>query len=374
MIYLDNCATTLQKPPQVADAVKHAIEHLGNAGRSFYEPAMRAARMVGFARNEIAALTGVKNPLHVAFTSGATESLNLALYGLICPEDTVITTTLEHNSVLRPLYNIGCKLRFIECDSQGSLRLEQFVKLIDKNTRFLVCTHGSNLLGSITNAAYLYEICKQHGIAMILDVAQTLGSAKVCASMADVFCFTGHKSLMGPLGTGGIICEQELGFRPIKTGGTGTDSFAKHQGLGMPDVFEAGSSNAHSLAGLREGAAFVRGVGLEAIAEKERILTAQFLDAVLKIDNVQVYGATSVENRLPVVALNVGDLPAEDVALQLWEGWQIAIRAGSHCAPLVHGHFGTEHRGMVRFSFGWFNTQAEVQTTIEALCQIAKGN
>lgn len=372
MIYLDNGATALQKPPAVATAMAEAVQTLGNPGRSFYHAAMEAARTVYRARAQIARLAGMDNPLNVAFTSNATESLNLVINSLITPADGVITTVLEHNSVLRPLYRLGCPLSFLDCDEEGRLCLEELPGLLTPNTRFMVCCHGSNLLGTLADVAQIQAFCKEHGLTLILDVSQTMGCREVLAEMADVLCFTGHKALMGPQGTGGIIVAGKPPFRLVKTGGSGSDSFAAHQPLEMPDIFEAGTHNTPGLAGLGASLAFVEQVGVAAVQKQEQALTDRFLSGVEQIDGVTVYGPRGTQDRLPVVALNVGDSDAGEVALRLWEGWEIATRAGSHCAPLAHQRFGTEKRGMVRFSFGYYNTPEEIDTALEALAVLAK--
>lgn len=371
MIYLDNSATSLHKPPEVAQAVAFAIQHFGNPGRSFHLPAMRAAREVFLTRVEIARLVGLEDPLQVAFTSGATESLNLVLNSLITKDDGVITSVLEHNSVLRPLYRIGCPLSLLDCDEEGNLLIENLPRLVTSQTRFVVCAHGSNLLGSITDVKRLYALCRELGLTLILDAAQTLGSIETTADMADVICFTGHKALLGPQGTGGVISKHPLPFALNKTGGTGADSFAPHQPLHMPDVFEAGTQNAHSLYGLQKGALFVNQTGVAAIQQKEKELAQQFLEGVARIPGITLHGPKHAHNRLPVFALQVAGYTADDVALRLWDGWQIATRAGSHCAPLVHRYFFTEKTGMVRLSAGFFTTEHEIDTTLQALEQIA---
>lgn len=373
MIYFDNAATTLQKPPQVAVAVAEAINTFGNPGRSFYAPAMEASRALYSARQAVAELVGLADPLGVALTSGATESLNLAINSLIAPEDGVITTVLEHNSVLRPLYRTGCSLSLIDCDDRGDLLLDKLPMLVTEDTRYLVCTHGSNLVGSLTDAYRLKEFCRCHGLRLILDVSQTLGSVEVKADMADVLCFTGHKALMGPQGTGGIIVGGDLPFRLVKTGGSGSRSFESTQPLAMPDIFEAGTHNAHGLAGLLAGVSHISRIGIAAVTEHEKALTDRFLAGLRRIPGVTLYGPLEAERRLPVVSFNLGDLSSEDVALRLWEGWEIATRAGIHCAPLAHKRFGTAKRGMVRVSFGLYNTAQQVDAALDALRQMAEG-
>ena len=373
MIYFDNAATTLQKPPELAQAITEAIKTFGNPGRSFHQPAMEASRANLSARKEIALLTGLENPLNVAFTSGATESLNLVLSSLVLPEDHVITSVLEHNSVLRPLYKIGCELSFIPCDSRGHLIPDDLDSLLKPNTRFLVCTHGSNLSGAFTDTDALRDFCRKRGLVFILDVSQTLGCVETFAAMADVLCFTGHKALFGPQGTGGIIVNKQLDFRLVKTGGSGTNSFDTSQALEMPEIFEAGTPNAHGIAGLGQGAAFVNRTSVSDIKSSTALLVEKFLDGAGDIPGIVLYGAEKSYGgpRLPIIALNIGSLTAADLALRLWEKYRIATRAGIHCAPLLHKHFGTEARGMVRFSFSVFNTTEEITLTIQALGEIA---
>lgn len=373
MIYFDNSATTLHKPPEVAETITQALGTYGNPGRSFCQPAMAAARAIYGARCEIARLVQLDNPLSIAFTSGATESLNLVLNSLVQPQDHVITSVLEHNSVLRPLYQKGCSLSFIPCDNQGRLVLSNLNVLLRSDTRFLICTHGSNLTGAVTDVQALREFCDRHKLIFILDVSQTLGCIETLAEMADVLCFTGHKALFGPQGTGGIIVSRPLDFRPVKTGGSGSHSFEREQPHQMPDIFEAGTQNAHGLAGLRAGAAFINRIGITAICDHETRLLRAFLDGIKMIPGLRIYSATGEEEIpvLPIAALNLEGLPAEEVALQLWENSEIATRAGSHCAPLVHQHFGTQKTGIVRFSFSYFNTFEEIEVAVQALHDIA---
>ena len=367
MYYFDNAATSVPKPPAVAEKMVDALEMFGNPGRSYHAPAMEGARCIFEAREEIAKLTCAQSPMNVAFTSGATESLNLVLKGLLHPEDGVITSVLEHNSVLRPLYQTGCQLSFIPCDGQARLQLEKLPELLKSNTKFVVCTHGSNVAGSITNVQVIKEFCQRHGLIFILDASQTLGSIPVRADMADVVCFTGHKALLGPQGTGGVLCNSGMPIQPIKTGGTGSHTFEKYLPLQWPDVLEAGTPNTPGLAGLRQGAAFINEVGVPAIQKHESTLTRYFIECLGEMPHITLYGPSAQENRLPVVSIAIDEMEADEVAMRLWEEWEIAVRPGFHCAPLVHRHFKTEEQGMVRFSFGYFNTVKEVELAIKAL-------
>ncbi len=373
MIYFDNSATTIQKPRSVSLATQDALE-LGNPGRSFHAPAMNASRTLLQARQEIAKLTQCPSPLSVAFTSGATESLNLVIASLITPQDHVITTALEHNSVLRPLYRCGCELSILPFDDQGVLCLDQLSGLLRPNTKCLVTTHGSNLLGTLTPVEDLHAFAKNHGLRFILDVSQTLGSVPVSGDMADVLCFTGHKALLGPQGTGGIIATKDCPFALVKTGGSGNNSFAPHQALSFPDIFEAGTPNTPGLAGLGAGVHWLNEQGMGAIVQHEQSLCGNLFRGLETIPNVTVYGQGYIPKtgRLPVIALNIGDYSADEVSMALWERWEIATRPGSHCAPLVHQHFATEQRGMVRLSMGAYNTLDEVDKVLTALYKLER--
>ncbi len=370
MIYFDCGATSLQKPPEVLKAVADGITSLGNYGRSFHTPSVLAGRAIFSARREVAKLLHLEDAQKIAFTSNATESLNLVIQNFISENDHVITSELEHNSVLRPLYKTGCELSFLKIEDSGTVDISKLSTLVKINTKAVVLTHGSNLLGSIIDISKVYDFCKAQNILLIADVSQTFGAVEVSADMADIICFTGHKSLLGPQGTGGIVIKNEMELPLAKTGGTGGDSFEKHQKLVMPDAFEAGTANTAGLAGLCEGVKFINNLGIEQISKHEKFLRDTFVNEVLKIPKITLYGEGNCE-KLAVIALNIADFQSEDVALMLWEDYEIATRSGVHCAPLVHRHFGTENRGMVRFSFGIFNTLEEIEIAIKALKDIS---
>ena len=372
MIYFDNSATTLIKPPEVAKAVACAINNFGNAGRSFYDAVLLANREIFTARAEVAKLIGLDEPLNVAFTSSSTESLNLVIGGLVKKEDSVITTVTEHNSVLRPLYLTGCDLSFIDCGDNGSLLLDTAQNLIKPSTRFLICTHGSNVTGNITDVQKLYSICKANGITMILDISQTFGAVPVDIRIADIFCFTGHKGLFGPQGTGGIIANGKFNFEVVKTGGAGVNSFDRLQSNEMPDIFEAGTLNSHGIYGLQKGVQFINETGIDAIHAKETHLLKLFYDGIKDFEQVKIYGDFSVENRLPVISINIEGIASSDLAARLWDDYGVATRAGSHCAPLLHKRFGTIESGLVRFSFSYFNTEEEIEKGVSAVKNIIK--
>jgi cysteine desulfurase family protein len=366
MLYFDNSATTLVKPPEVA------VNSFGNAGRSFYDAVQLANREIFKTRMEIAKLIGLNEPLNVAFTSSATESLNLVISGLIGKEDSVITTVMEHNSVLRPLYLTGGDLKFIDCDDNGNLLVDSFEKLCNLSTRFLICTHGSNVTGNITDAKKLYDMCKTKGITMILDISQTFGAIPVDIGMADIFCFSGHKGLFGPQGTGVVITNGKFDFSIVKTGGAGVNSFNMFQPKEMPDVFEAGTLNSHGIYGLQKGVSFINETTIDTIHNKHIKLLNMFYCGVRNIEKVKIYGDFSSDNRLPVISLNIDGLTSSEVAARLWDSFGIATRAGSHCAPLLHKRLGTMDIGMVRFSFSYFNTEEEIKMGVDAVKSIVE--
>jgi len=376
IIYFDNSATTLKKPSSVAEAVSYAINNFGNAGRSFYEAASLAGREIYATRMEIAKLIGCDEPLRVAFTSSATESLNLVLGGLVRKSDHVVTTTLEHNSVLRPLYLTGCELKILDCDRLGNLDIEMLERIITSKTRVLVCTHGSNVTGNVNDVRAIYEICKTFDITFILDIAQTFGQIPVYMDMADIFCFTGHKGLYGPQGTGGIIVsdrfDSRFDFEITKTGGAGVSSFSRFQSKFLPDVFEVGTLNSHGIYGLQKGVTFVNNTEITAIYERTSALANKFFAGIKNLKNVKVYGDLTASVRLPVMSLNMDGLSSSELAERLYNNYNIATRGGIHCAPLLHKRFGTTDTGMVRFSFSYFNTEDEVEQGISAMEEISK--
>ncbi len=373
LIYLDNAATTRNKPQAVEQALLASLRQGGNPGRSAAEPALFSLREIYKARCQIADISAASDPLAVAFTSGATESLNLALKGLINPEDQVITTVFEHNSVLRPLRQIGCELLVLGIDDSGQLVWEELEEKLSNRARFFVCTHGSNVLGTILPLEEIYQFCQRHELILIADIAQTFGCYPLSAQMADVLCFAGHKALFGPMGTGGVISKSHINFRPLKTGGNGQSSLGLEAiSASVPEVFEAGTPNVPGIMGLAAGVAFVQDQGIDRIRRKEQALIEQFVAGCRAISGLRLYGPLTEAETLPVISLNVADLTSQETAERLWEGWRIAIRAGLHCAPLLHEAIGTGQRGTVRFSFSYFTTEVEVEQSLTALRAISR--
>lgn len=374
MIYLDNAATTLKKPQTVIDAVITAMNTAGNASRGAHGSSLTASRMVYDARVKIAEFFGCKRPDHVVFTANSTEALNIAINGVLSKGDHVITTDLEHNSVLRPLYRLEdegiIELSILQADKTGRVDYADFVTLRQPNTKAIVCTHASNLTGNLLD---LNQI-RHEGILLIVDASQTAGSVPIDmeALGIDILCFTGHKGLMGPQGTGGLCVREGVEIRPWKVGGSGIWSYDRHQPEEMPTRLEAGTLNSHGIAGLSAAVDYLNLVGVETIANKECSLARMFYESVKTIEGVTVYGDFSDWNRTAIVTLNLHDWDSAITADELAETYGIATRAGAHCAPRMHQALGTVEQGAVRFSFSWFNTEEEVQTAIEAVKELAE--
>lgn len=372
MIYLDNSATTLIKPPQVAQAVYDAINTMGNSGRGAYNSSISSSIVLYETRELIAEMFNLHYPEQVAFTLNATEALNTAINGLISYNDHIITTELEHNSVLRPLYRLeekGTELTIIKANDWGNINYIDIEKAIKYNTKAIVCTHCPNLTGNVLDIAKIGEICKRHNILFILDASQSAGIFDIDMEKQniDVVCFTGHKSLYGPQGTGGICIKKGVNISPLKVGGSGIKTFEKTAPSSMPEHIEAGTVNSHSIAGLKAGLEFIQKTGLSKIREKENMLVDLFYNSIKNIKDIKIYGDFSTKERGPIVSLNLGNYSSSSVSDELFERFEIATRSGGHCAPLMHKALSTEKQGAVRFSFSYFNTKDEVLFASKAL-------
>ena len=379
MIYLDNAATTMMKPCCVVEAVAEAMTSLGNASRGAHEGALNSNRLLYRTRRKLAALFGCPRSEQVVFTANSTEALNIAISGTLRAGDHVITTALEHNSVLRPLYRLnrerGVTLSVVPADDRGRVDYRDFERLVQSNTRVIVCTHGSNLTGNLVDIDRIGAIARAHGLLFILDASQTAGAMPIdmAASGISLLCFTGHKSMMGPQGTGGLCINGDIDVEPLKVGGTGVQSYLEEQPREYPTRLEAGTLNGHGIAGLSAAVDFIKETGIDAIHAHEGALARRFYEGVVHIPGVRVYGDFSGRDRCPIVALNIGDLDSALVCDALARDYGIATRAGAHCAPLMHRALGTEAQGAVRFSFGYFNTAEETDAAIGAVREIAKG-
>lgn len=377
MIYLDNAATTLRKPECVVEAVTRALCSMGNPGRSAHDGALSASRTVFEARLALAELFGAESPDRIAFTANATEALNIAIKGILNPGDHVITTALEHNSVLRPLYEMedkGVELTILPADRQGRLKEADFEAAIRTNTRAIVCTHGSNLTGNLVDIGRVGQIARRHGLLLVADASQTAGvfPIDVQKMQIDILCFTGHKSLLGPQGTGGLYVREGVEVRPLLSGGSGVQTYLRRHPPQMPTALEAGTLNAHGIAGLLAAVRYLQAAGLDAIRERELDLMERFYRQVSAIPGVTVYGDFSRRMRCPIVALNVRDYDSSEVSDALSSQYGIATRPGAHCAPRMHQALGTVEQGAVRFSFSHYNTEEEIETAVSALRELAQ--
>lgn len=378
MIYLDNAATTLKKPDCVVDAVTNALCHMGNSSRGTHDSSLKSARAVFSARLSLAKLFNAPGPEQVVFTQNSTEALNIAISGLFSKGDHVITTDLEHNSVLRPLYRLEDEgvitLSVVPADKQGRVDYADFARLIRKETRAIVCTHASNLTGNVVDLEQVGIIAKTHDLYLVVDASQTAGAYPIDMEKMgiSVLCFTGHKGLMGPQGTGGLCVAKGVDIRPFKVGGSGVQSYVRTHPEEMPTRLEAGTLNGHGIAGLGAGADFILETGIDTIRDHEITLAKRFYEGVKDLPGVTVYGDFSNWNRTAVVTLNIGDYDSGAVSDALEEDYGIATRPGAHCAPRMHHALGTAEQGAVRFSFSWFNTVEEVDAAIQAVKELAQ--
>lgn len=377
MIYLDSSATSFLKPPQVAEAVFRSFNTIGNAGRGAHAPTLNASRLIYDTREKLAALFGTPDPSRIAFTCNATEALNIAIHGAIHPGEHVITTACEHNSVLHPLYlkeKEGTELTIIPADKKGRIRYDLLESSVKSNTSAIVLTHASNLSGNVTDLAFVSNFAKKHGLLLIVDASQTAGSLpiNVVKMGIDILCFTGHKGLFGPQGTGGLYVREGLTLSPLKSGGSGIHSFDRQHPTDMPTALEAGTLNGHGIAGLNAGLDYILSTGVKNIHAKEISLSRRFVNGISDISDLKLYGDIDAPLRTPIISLNIGNMSSASVSDILWEDYEICVRAGAHCAPLMHKTFGTEKQGAVRFSFSCFNTEAEIDTAIRAMHEIAE--
>lgn len=377
MIYLDSSATSFLKPPQVAEAVFRSFNTIGNAGRGAHAPTLNASRLIYDTREKLAALFGTPDPSRIAFTCNATEALNIAIHGAIHPGEHVITTACEHNSVLRPLYlkeKEGTELTIIPADKKGRIRYDLLESSVKSNTSAIVLTHASNLSGNVTDLAFVSNFAKKHGLLLIVDASQTAGNLpiNVVKMGIDILCFTGHKGLFGPQGTGGLYVREGLTLSPLKSGGSGIHSFDRQHPTDMPTALEAGTLNGHGIAGLNAGLDYILSTGVKNIHAKEISLSRRFVNGISDISDLKLYGDIDAPLRTPIISLNIGNMSSASVSDILWEDYEICVRAGAHCAPLMHKTFGTEKQGAVRFSFSCFNTEAEIDTAIRAMHEIAE--
>jgi len=383
MIYFDNAATTWPKPPEVKEAMVRFMDEIGaNPGRSGHLLSIEAARILYEARETLSKLFNVKDPSRIIFTLNATESINLALKGLLRSGDHVLTSSMEHNSVMRPLRDLekrGVELTLVPCSSKGELDPEDMKKRIQPNTKIIVLNHASNVTGTILPVREVGKIARNHQILFLVDAAQTAGAYPIDMEndKIDLLAFTGHKSLYGPQGTGGLVIGGNVNIQdltPLKQGGTGSRSEFEEQPDFLPDRYESGTPNAVGIAGLLAGVQSVLKRGVSQIHQGEIALIENLVRGLEEIPSVKIYGPPKGRDRMATLSFNISSLSPSDVASRLENGFGILCRPGLHCAPSAHRTLGTFPEGTVRLSLGCFNTREEVHHAIEAIHHLSKGN
>lgn len=378
MIYLDNAATSFPKPKDVWQALEdHWFNKGGNPGRSGHRLSLEAGRVVIQAREALAELFHGEKSEQIVFAANATDAINMAFRGVLRPGDHVITTGMEHNSVIRPLRDFekhGGAVTIAPCDEEGFVDLNKIREQIKKETRLVVMSHVSNLTGTIQPIADIGCLCREKGVLFMVDAAQSAGTLPIDVQEAGIslLAFTGHKGLFGPQGTGGLYVHPCLDIEPYRFGGTGSRSDSQYHPDFMPDRLEAGTLNAFGLSGLLAGVQFIQETGLDTIREHEAFLTHRLVDGLREIEGVKVYGPLINEDRSCVVPFNISNLDGAEVAFILDDQFHIMTRPGIHCTPLAHETIGTFPLGAVRMSVGYFNTEAEIDTALDAVNLIAK--
>ena len=373
-IYLDNAATSFPKPKEVATAVYDFMVNNGtSSGRGSYKKAMQSDYIVYECRKLIGKLFNFDNPKKVVFTSNVTDSLNIAMRGILKENDHVITSSLEHNAVWRCLKtlerDINIKIDTVECSKDGITNPQDIKKYIKKDTALIVFTQASNVLGTIQPIREIGAIAREHNIPFLVDSAQSAGAMKIDVKEdnIDILAFTGHKSLLGPMGTGGLIINTNIDIKPLKAGGTGGDSAYEYQPDYYPNHLETGTSNVSGIAGLREAIKFLNKEGIENIHNKEKELTKYALEKLETVKDIEIYGPKDCEKMLSVISFNIKDKRPEDVGSILGQKYDIMLRAGLHCAPTAHSVIGTKERGTLRIGLGYFNEKEDIDKLVEAL-------
>jgi cysteine desulfurase family protein len=377
MIYLDNAATSWPKPSGVARATSNAItQGMGNPGRTSHRLAMDAALMVQECRENLAELFNIANPLRICFTSNATEALNLAIKGVLSLGDHAICSSMEHNSVWRPLVALrerGIELTIVEANPSGVVDLSRIEQSIKGNTKLIAVLHASNVNGAIQPVAEIGKLARERGIAFLVDAAQTAGSfpIDVEAMHVDLLAFPGHKGLLGPQGTGGLYVSERVDLRPLKEGGTGSDSMRASQPSYYPDKLESGTLNVPGIAGLNRSVRYLLQKGIAQVARRETKLTQRLLTGLMEIDGVTVYGPSAELPRAAVASFNLRNLDPVFVANELERRAEIACRPGWHCAALAHQTQGTKGTGTVRLSPGQFTKRTEIEIALGIIAELA---
>ena len=380
MIYLDNGATTFPKPKVVTDKIMECyLGYAGNPGRSGHKLAMKMDLEIYETREKICKLINGTEVLNVIFTFNATDSLNLAIKGVLEEGDHVITTSMEHNSVLRPLNQLRkdgkIELSIVYADDKGYIDPQKIFEALTPNTKMIVTTHMSNVFGTIVDIKAIGDFCKENNILYLVDASQSIGvlDIDVQEMNIDLLAFPGHKALFGPMGTGALYIKEGIIVKPLKEGGTGSYSHSIDQPDLYPDSLESGTPNGVGIIALGKGIDFINEVGIENIRNHEMSLKNHFIELLKDNEDVILYG-TLDDRQGAVVSLNVKDMDSSEISYILSDEFDIYTRPGFHCAPLAHKTMGTEELGAIRFSFGYYNTLEEIDKTVEALLNIIERN
>lgn len=375
MIYLDNAATTFPKPNEVYNEVLNCMKnYAANPGRSSHDMALKASEKIMETRQLLSNMLGINNPFNIVFTCNATEGLNIGIKGLLKHKDHVISTVIEHNSVLRPLKSLnrtGVQVTLVGVDENGYINLNDMKKEIKKNTKAIIINHASNVIGTVQNIEEIGKVAKENDIVFMVDGSQSVGLIPIDVEKnnIDILAFPGHKGLYGPQGTGALYIKEGIILDSFKEGGTGSDSQSMVQPEFMPDKFESGTLNTPGIAGLSEGLKFIKRVGMENIRAHDEQLITYLYEELSKLPYIKIYGERTYKNRCPVLSFNIDGMDSSTVGYLLNKKG-IAVRTGYHCAPLIHGILGTYNKGTVRMSVGYFNTLQEIEYTVEAIRDI----
>ncbi|TCP63894.1 cysteine desulfurase family protein [Heliophilum fasciatum] len=376
MIYLDNAATSWPKPNQVWDEITRVGKTFGaNPGRGGHRMGIDVSRLIYEVRTKVARLFHFPNPLRVVFTNNATEAINISLFGLLQPGDHVITTSIEHNAMIRPLMALrqtGVEVTFLQGDQYGRIHPEEVKQACQKNTKLLAFAHGSNVIGTVQDVEQLAKQAKELGLYVMVDAAQTAGLLPIDMQRwgIDLLAFPGHKGLYGPQGIGGLCIGDDLHLKPLVYGGTGSQSEREEQPEHYPDRLESGTLNTPGIAGLGEGIAFIEKIGIRTMMKREEELIQRLMDQLNQNKAIRIYGPPAGENRTPVVSITIDGVEVNAIGFILDQVYQIAVRAGLHCAPQAHRRIGTLPEGTVRISPSYFTTEEEIDQVAKALHEI----
>lgn len=380
--YFDNAATSWPKPPQMLEGMRRFSEHIGaNPGRAGHQRAVQSARIIYHTRQQLVDLFNVDDPLRVVFSNNVTEAINLALFGLLQPGDHVITTSMEHNAVMRPLRYLqsqGVELTVVACSKQGILDPEDIKKEIRANTKLIAMLHASNVTGTIMPVSEVGRIAHENDLLLLVDAAQTAGAFPIDleTDFIDLLAFTGHKSLYGPMGTGGLVIGKRVEidqFKPLKRGGTGSNSEFEEQPKFLPDKFESGTLNVIGLAGLNASLKWIKDVGIKTIRTRELSMSGELIKGLKEIHGVKVFGTYNITQRTAVVSMAINTLDNAFAGELLDEKYGILCRVGLHCAPTALKTIGAFPQGTIRFSLGYFNEMSEVKHAVAAVKELTKG-